>query len=336
MIGTRAWNHLLHPEAGHDRGRAPYFEGWYVKMVSADRSARLALIPGLFRSDSGDAEAFVQVLDGATGRSWYVSYPADDFSAADDRFDVRVGPNRFTADRVDVLLEQNDPGHPPLRLHGSVGIVGGLDRWPVTRRSPGAMGWYAYVPAMECYHGVVSFGHGLEGALRLGGAEVDFTGGRGYIEQDWGQAFPAGYIWMHSNHFSDPSVSLMGSVALIPWLRGRFRGLLIGLRAGNDLYRFATYTGARTEELHIDDEHVRCVVADRAGRRLELRAERVDGALLHAPVRTQMHRRVEETLDATIELRVTDRGRVILHDEGGVAGLEVHGDISALLSTGDR
>ena len=54
---------------------------------------------------------------------------------------------------------------------------------------------------------------------------------------------------------------------------------------------------------------------------------------MHAPELTQMHRRVEETLDARIHLRLTDRtGQILLEDCGEVAGLEVHGDIDGLLA----
>ena len=57
------------------------------------------------------------------------------------------------------------------------------------------------------------------------------------------------------------------------------------------------------------------------------------GGLMHAPELTQMHRRVEETLDARIHLRLTDRaGQILLEDCGEVAGLEVHGDIDGLLA----
>jgi hypothetical protein len=46
-----------------------------------------------------------------------------------------------------------------------------------------------------------------------------------------------------------------------------------------------------------------------------------------------MHRRVEETLDATIHITLTDGdGRTVLTDSGQVAGLEVHGDIDGLLA----
>ena len=62
-------------------------------------------------------------------------------------------------------------------------------------------------------------------------------------------------------------------------------------------------------------------------------AERRRGGLLHAPEPTQMHRRVEETLDARIHLRLADGvGQILLEDCGEVAGLEVHGDIDGLLA----
>ena len=48
---------------GHTK-KAPFFEGWYFKLVSADETRRYAIIPGV--SLSGDAHAFVQVLDGVT------------------------------------------------------------------------------------------------------------------------------------------------------------------------------------------------------------------------------------------------------------------------------
>jgi len=99
------------------------------------------------------------------------------------------------------------------------------------------------------------------------------------------------------------------------------------------LHRFATYTGARTTRLAVDDERVHWSLRARTGQRLEISAERRRGGLLHAPVRTQMHRRVEETLDARIHLTLTDpAGQVLLEDCGEVAGLEVHGDIDGLLA----
>jgi tocopherol cyclase len=326
----------LHPDGYHGaHERAGFFEGWYVKLVSADRAARIAVIPGIFLGLQDSAgqhdEAFVQILDGVTGRSWYERYDAADFHAEADRFDVTIGPNRFSADGVQLDLPQSG-------LRGRVQFTTAFDPWPVGMRSPGIMGWYAWVPVMECYHGVVSFGHDLSGSLSLDGSRLTFDGGLGYLEKDWGRAFPTGYIWMQSNHFTRPGVCLVASIAVIPWRSTQFRGFIVGLRMPGSngrpaLHRFATYTGARTTTLAVDDDHVHWSLRSKTGLTLDIKADRERGGLLHAPVRTQMHRRVEETLDATIHITLTDRhGRTILTDRGQVAGLEVHGDIDGLLA----
>lgn len=332
MRSPAAWlRGVRHPEAFHGRGvTRGYFEGWYVKLVSADRSQRWAVIPGVFRGLDGGRtdEAFVQVLDGLTGRSWYHRFAPEEFAASDRRFDVRLGGNRFTASSVQLDL----PG-----LRGRVDYTTPLEPWPVTAREPGIMGWYGLVPFMECFHGVVSFGHGVAGALEIDGVEHSFHGGRGYIDKDWGRAFPDGYVWMASNHIDADTgdgtdASLVASVAIIPWLRGAFRGSVMGLRHGGRLYRWTTYNRSREVELTIDDTRVRWQVEGPDGT-LELDAERVRGGLLHAPLRTAMHQRVEETLDARVRLRhVSPSGIVLLEGVAECAGLEVYGDTRRLLA----
>ncbi len=320
---SRHYESTMHPAGYHGDGKTrDYFEGWYVKLISADRQHRFAVIPGLFRGSDGSSEAFVQVLDGLTGQSWYHEYDAADFHADPSNFDVRVGPNHFT-DRGVVLDLPS--------LHGEVAFEGGIAPWPVTVASPGIMGWFAWIPTMECYHGLVSFNHVLSGQLTHEHTSMDFSGGRGYIEKDWGQAFPSGYVWMQSNHFPTAEVSLSASIAIIPWRKSAFRGFIVGLWRNGELTKFATYTGAKTRSLEIDDNEVRWSLASRSGLRLDLTADRVDGGLLHAPIRTEMHRRVEETLNSSVRVRLTDRtGNVLFDEVGECAGLEVHGDLDEL------
>lgn len=325
---------LRRPEAFHGaHERSGFFEGWYIKLVSADRTQRWAVIPGIFRGlDGGDGatrdEAFVQVLDGSTGRSWYHAHPIADFVASSDVFDVRVGGSHFTPSGVTLDVPQ---------LRGRVDFTTPLQPWPVTWRSPGIMGWYGLVPFMECYHGIVSFGHGLSGDVQVEGSTASFTGGRGYLEKDWGRAFPSGYVWMQTNHIdTDPTASLIASVAIIPWVGSSFRGFIIGLLHHGRLHQWATYNRSKEVLLAIDDQHVRWTLVGPDGR-LELIAERVRGGLLHAPLRTAMHQRVEETLDGRVSIRHVDPGgRVVLEAEGTCAGMEVFGDIDRLLATKGR
>ena len=282
---------IRNPGVYHGRGRkAPFFEGWYFKLVDAGEAHRYAIIPGVFIGDEpGASHAFVQTLDGVTGRTAYHRYPFEAFQASSDTFDIHIGPNHF---RTDELLLDID--RPEGQMRGKLSFAG-LTPWPVTVSSPGVMGWYAYVPLMECYHGVLSLDHGISGALTVDGNALDFSGGRGYIEKDWGQAFPRAWIWTQSNHFGAdaPGTSLTASVAIIPWLRSAFPGFIVGMRHLDQLYRFATYTGARIERLELADTHVTWHMTGRAGpararHRLEITAWRAEGGLLHSPERVAM------------------------------------------------
>ena len=319
----------LRPAAYHGHGkRPPFFEGWYYKIVDALGEHSFAIIPGVFLSDDPEQNhAFVQILDGATGRSTYHRYPGEEFWAAEGELDLHIGPNHFTAEHLSLRIES-----PELEIGGELRFSG-LRPWPVTLRSPGIMGWYAWVPFMETYHGVVSLDHRIDGALRVNGRSVDLTGGRGYIEKDWGKSFPAAWIWFQTNHFGSLDTSLTASVAIIPWLRGSFPGFIVGLWHENVLHRFATYTGAHIEKLDITDDAVAWVILSQS-QRLEMRAIRAEGGLIQAPTTVDMGRRIGETLSARVEtvLYALEGGRPrrIFQGTGRHAGLEAVGDLAQL------
>ena len=324
---------VRHPEAFHGKGKAsPFFEGWYVKLVSQDLSQRWAVIPGIFKGiDKADSnerqskdEAFIQVLDGSTGRSWFHSFDISEFKASANKFEVRIGNNFFSETEVRLDLPQ---------LQGTIKITTPFVPWPVTLRSPGIMGWYGLVPFMECFHGIVSFGHQLEGSLSVEGKQQSFAKGKGYIETDWGKGFPSGYIWMQTNHFDfNNETSLIASCAIIPWIGKSFRGFIMGMMHEGKLYSWTTYNGSKELELRVDDNHVFWKVTGPDGT-LELKAERTRGGLLHAPLHKDMHRRVEETMDSTVEITLTSpEGKEIVSGTGTAAALEIFGELEKLLA----
>lgn len=163
---------ILHPERYHGHGKEPpLFEGWYCKLVDPAEQHPYAIIPGIFLShDPARHHAFVQVLDGVMGRATYHTYPADEFWAAEDDFELRIGPNHFAAGHIALQIDDAER-----TVAGELRFVG-LKPWPVSLSSPGIMGWCAWMPFMECYRGVVSLDHKLEGALTIDGEQVDFTG----------------------------------------------------------------------------------------------------------------------------------------------------------------
>ncbi len=318
----------LHPERYHGYGkRSPFFEGWYFKVIDATEKRRYAIIPGVSLADKGiGPHAFIQVFDGVCAEASYAIYPLGEFRAATDAFVIHIGPNRITRDAITLNIDEG-----PLKVQGELHFSGGTG-WPVNLAAPGIMGWYAWVPFMECYHGVLSFDHNIEGTLTVNNITHDFNNGRGYIEKDWGQAFPSAWIWLQTNHFDEGTVSLTASIAMIPWLRQSFRGFIVGLWWAGTLYRFATYTGAVTEHLAVTSDHVHWVLGDRLYR-LELQAQRSQATDLRGPTIEAMDRRVPETLTGTVAVQLTARHKkkVLFEATGRNAGMEVVGGLDTLM-----
>jgi hypothetical protein len=319
-------NSLLNPAIYHGHNKtAPFFEGWYYKLVSADETTKYAIIPGVFLKDDGFA--FIQVLDGNSGETEFIKFPLDTFSAAKGNFNIQIDNNIFQLDNIYLDIDRSD-----FRLKGELSFSNVIG-WPISVASPGVMGWYAWIPGMECYHGVLGFDHEIKGFLQPNNNRIDFTGGRGYIEKDWGSAFPEGYVWMQTNHFQQPAISLTASIAIIPWLGSEFRGFIVGLWIDSKLYRFATYTGAKTDLLEVTDSEVFWQMSDR-NYRLEIKAKRGLTGDLKGPTRQDMGMRVAESLNANIYTKLeSSAGQIIFDGTGHHAGLEVAGNIHKLLQT---
>ena len=181
--------------------------------------------------------------------------------------------------------------------------------------------------------------------FRFNNQKVDFSGGRGYIEKDWGTTFPRAYIWMQSNHFPENGVSLTASVATIPWLTGWFRGFLVGINTGGTLYRFTTYLGSQIDHLYLNDEFVTWSLigssrstprAEFPSYRLDIKARRGEGSLLSSPELDGMTPRILESLTGVIEVSLAGLSRegqlqeIIYQGSGNCAGLEVAGSVGEI------
>jgi len=325
---------ILHPERYHGFGRSSrYFEGWYYKVVDSSERHILAVIPGISLGD-GAADpggAFVQILDGISGRTCWFGFPREVFHAARRSFDVAIGSNTFSARHL--CLDLADSGH---RIHGELTFLNQVP-WPRSLLSPGAMGPFSFVPFMECYHGVLSMDYDITGWLEVDGVRVDFTGGRGYLEKDWGTSFPQAWIWAQTNHFAAPRTSLMVSVARVPWLGGSFTGFIAGFLHDGKVHIFASYNGSRLEHLSVHSDRVDLRFV-RGRLRLEVMLFRpgatAENQPLRSPVAGAMQGRVGESIRARASVGLWERRgsgweRVFAGDARHV-GLEVMGDTGIL------
>ena len=231
---------LQHPEAFHGKdSRSPYFEGWYHKLVSKTKRS-IVIIPGMYRSGEDKNEfAFIMIFDGNSGDVHFERFSIDNFISKTAAYDTGIGKNHFSKDEIILDIRSES-----FSIRGSVNFSS-VTPWPVTLLEPGCMGWYSYLPIMECYHGILSMNHSLSGELSMNGENLNFDAGVGYIEKDWGRNFPQSWIWAQANHFEKENVSLSASIAKIPLLGTRFAGFIVGLLINNKLYRFTTYRSAK-------------------------------------------------------------------------------------------
>ncbi|MCB0707465.1 MAG: hypothetical protein KDC34_19250 [Saprospiraceae bacterium] len=315
------WTALWNPNMYHGWGKEQnYFEGWYFKWVDPEEQIVLAIIPGISKGPDGEQHAFVQVFDGVACKAWYLRFEASEFKPHADQFALDLGNNYFSAEMVRLDLPN---------LKGEIRMQA-LHPWPKMLGAPGIMGWYSFVPFMQCYHGVVSLHHRLEGSLEFEGRTISFTGGTGYGEKDWGRSFPSAWIWMQSNHFGvDEPICLMASVANIPWLGSSFVGYIVGFLFEGELHRFATYTGAKMSASY-EDKGVRVVFYDKK-KRLEIFAIPAAGTDLVSPLSGEMTGKVNESLQATLEVRFEENGVERFRGTGRNAGLELAGALNTLI-----
>lgn len=293
-----------------------YFEGWYFKHVSSDLRSVYAFIPGV-SLNSEDPHSFIQVLNGVTGHSEYLTFPVKEFSWRTDKLYVRVGSSVFS-DRY-MNLDINSAN---IRVTGVLEYLN-IVKYPKRLFSPGIMGWYSFVPFMECKHGIVSVNHELKGKLKINDNTIDFRNGKGYIEKDWGTSFPEAWLWLQANNFTDRATSFCLSVAKIPW-RGRFFvGFIAFIYYAGKFHLFSTYNGSRIKEIRRNGSSV-FIVLKNSKNILKINAASRKAGELKAPVLGKMTRMIKEGNDTTLSVALYDlNDKVLYTDTSKRGGMEV-------------
>ncbi|KAJ3152707.1 Cysteine protease atg4c [Irineochytrium annulatum] len=249
----------------------------------------------------------------------------------------------------------------PLRVKGDVEF---LDVRPFPRSfyAPTIMGPFAFLPAMECYHGVVSMHHRTRGEIRVGDEAVDLNEGIGYLEKDHGYNFPKTNVFKKEEgsclliSVADvPLMSDIGALAKLVSMGGswgdaalrafRITGFLVMLHheATNTTHNMSLYAGGavklirfRVEE--VEDGHFVHLLAlefTKGNMRLivQIRRPLGSGVPLYGPAASssKMTLLVEESIvDVQIKCCLEVGGKIVFDDVGFEAGLEVVGDIASM------
>lgn len=300
-----------------------YFEGWFYKQVSKDEKSVVSFIPGISLFDN-DLHSFVQYMYIGLDRngervikSGYVKYPLKDFKFNNDTFTIQISKNIFSESMVSVNL-----------VDGKTSILGNLflgQFTPIERSPlmPNIMGFFAYIPKMECNHGVISMNHEVNGILKINDEEIDFNNGKGYIEKDWGTSFPKQYIWLQCNNFRNKTTSIFFSVANIPFIKKSFIGYICNLSIDGKEYRFATYNSSRIKIQSVTNRNVAIVLENKKAI-LKIEAALKQPGELIAPQEGKMQKIIKEELSGEVKIYLFNKqNKAIYEDVGCMAGIEI-------------
>ena len=302
-----------------------YFEGWYFKQVTKDENELISFIPGVSLNEN-DNHCFVQYISVTKNKdnhpiikTDYFRYPLDQFISRDKPFQIQIGPNIFSENKVTILLKKDG-----LTIKGSF-TFSKLQPIQKSILNPTIMGPFSYVPFMECYHGVISMKHELNGYVKINHHLIDFTEGKGYLEKDWGTSFPKQYIWFQSNNFIDKNTSLFFSVADIPFMSTAFEGFICNLVIQQKEYRFATYNRSKLSIKQLTSQEIK-IVLENSHARLTIVAHPSQFDQLIAPKKGSMALQVKEGFSDFIYIKLEDfYTNETYEDQGKMCGMEVVG-----------
>ena len=308
-----------------DLKKKNYFEGWYYKQVSENQKNVISFIPGISLFH-GDYHSFIQYIfvsidknNKRTTKTGYVRFKLEDFKFHQNPFRISIGENTFSESRVSINIKDKDCD---INADINLGTFTPLKKSVIC---PNIMGFFAYIPNMECYHGVISMNHEVSGKIKINNEEIDFNRGKGYIEKDWGTSFPKEYLWIQCNNFEDKGTSVFLSVADIPFGKKSFRGYIVNLLVHGKQHRFATYNNSKLEIEEINDKKIKISLENKDGI-LKIEGRLTQPCGLMAPKKGEMNIPVKEELSGEVKLYfLNKRNKQIYEGKGSIAGIEVVG-----------
>jgi tocopherol cyclase len=320
---------LRNPDLYHGKSHYKnYFEGWYFKIVDPSQENIYAIIPGLYlSSDPSNSHSFIQILQGNEVKYSYIKYNCSSFSTNSNKLNINIEKNNFSLSGMELCIKQNN-----LYMEGNLTFENILT-WPDSILNPGSMGYYNYIPFMQCYSQVCAMNLDLKGSLIINHKLIDFNGGKGYIEKNWGKDFPFSWTWIQCNNFKNSKAAFSCSIGHIPFLFTSFRGFLAGLCYDNNFYKFTTMNKSSIVINNNGSDKIITMENKKYILKLETHTANTDFMLCCGPRNDSMIPLVKENLKGTIDIELYNKTakQIIFKDTGCCTGIEYGGDQRMIL-----
>ena len=297
-----------------------HFENWYFKLVDSKKENTLGILVGVQTSRQGD-EVFIQVIGSEINDNICVNYPLQ--SVKSKETEIQIGDNYLGLQQMTLDIQKEG-----FKLKGEI-IFSNHKEIKQSLWIPGLMGPYKYLPFLESYHEVVSLQHTLMGSLWINDKQINFNEGKGYIEKDWGKAFPNVWLWAQCNHFKRQDMALMIGVARLPIFFDYYTCFAIPIYYKDQLEIFSNYNGGHIAKLYRYKGYVHLIVTQK-NKILDIKIYGSDEISCVPSRSSHMIRDVHACDTAKIEISITENGKTVFEEIGTLCELEMGGNTSKL------
>ena len=296
------------------------FENWYFKLVDIKKENTLGILVGIHKRQQGD-EAFVQVIGNRISENICIHYPLEAVKSKET--EIQIGESLLGLQQITLNIQKEG-----FKLRGEL-ILSNHKQLKQSLWIPGLMGPYKYLPFLESYHEVISLQHTLMGSLWLNEKQIVFNEGKGYIEKDWGRAFPNVWLWAQCNHFKRQDVALMIGVARLPIFFNYYTCFAIPIYYKDQVEIFSNYNGGHLAKLYRYKGYVHLIVTQK-NKILDIKIYGSDKVSCVTSRSSHMIRDVYACDTAKIELLITENGKTVFEEIGTLCELEMGGNTSKL------
>ncbi|KHD44014.1 hypothetical protein ACVRZD_10055 [Streptococcus hongkongensis] len=268
--------------------RSNYFEGWYLKCATEDKT--IALIPSL-HIEKGLMTGHLQwiVSQGDRIFSGNQSYSIEETILSSSPFYLRLGDNSFTETGFKVKVED---------------LTISAQFQEIIPYPKNIMGPFRIFKNLPCIHGLQAINGRVDFTTENPYFSGNFTSSF-YCEKDRGTTFPERYIWLHSD-FPEEKASLFFSIALIPLGPIKFDGYIANLNIDGTNETFTTYDFSRVI-VSQNTKGQELILLSNSKKAVEILLKKGKVEALNSPREGSMVDSVEESMDSVIEVTVTDK-----------------------------
>lgn len=298
-----------------------YYEKWGFNFIDAKQNHQLWVRWGIQKT-AAHQYAKLEIYTNVTDKI-VINYPIEEYSYSPKRKIVTLGRSVFTKDYIELDI-QNEL----IRLQGTLEFKNKIElKSHFGKKS--IMGPFSKLPFVSVYYDIEKLSTGLDGTLIYNNQNIEFTGGKGFVEKIRGSKWPNIWILSKCNHFNrDPHAAIVLGIARMGVAFNHCTGFVLAISANDKRYLLTSYNGAHVVKFYKDKNNIHLIMSYKS-LLVELNIMgREDNPL----ARSNYHgiKDVYESMNGLMEIKISEKGHIIWSDKGKLTSLEIAGNTSKL------